>query len=65
MADIIAVLDRHIAEAEGKAKASYERQKWMMFGYWKAIGVHLRKIKREFRKEDEGKKIGKKKVRRF
>ena len=41
------ILDRQIAEAEGKAHLSYERRKWMMFGYWKAIAVHLRKVKKE------------------
>lgn len=43
------ILDRHIAEAENKARLSYDRRKWMMFGYWKAIAVHLRKIKKELR----------------
>jgi hypothetical protein len=41
------IIDKHISEAETKADNSYNRRKWMMFGYWKAIGVHLRKIRRE------------------
>jgi len=45
------IIDRHIAEAEAKAANAYSRRKWMMFGYWKAIAVHLRKIKRELKKE--------------
>lgn len=44
---ILEILDRHIDEAEGKANKSLSRRKYMMYGYWKAIGVHLRKIKRE------------------
>ena len=50
MTEIVKILDRHISDAEQKAKVSYDRQKWMMFGYWKAIGVHLRKVKRELKK---------------
>lgn len=48
---VLEILDRHIAEAEEKARLNYGRNKWMMFGYWKAIAVHLRKVKRELRKE--------------
>lgn len=51
MRNIVEILDEHIAEAEEKAQVNYGRQKWMMFGYWKAIGVHLRKVKREYLKE--------------
>ena len=47
MESVSQIIDRHIAEAEQKAQTSYARKKWMMFGYWKAISVHLRKIKRE------------------
>jgi hypothetical protein len=47
MESIIEILDRHIAEAEEKARVAYSRRKWMMFGYWKAIAVHLRKVKKE------------------
>lgn len=48
--DILGILDRHIDEAEGKANKSLSRRKYMMYGYWKAIAVHLRKVKREIRK---------------
>jgi hypothetical protein len=51
MADVLAIMDRKIAEAEEKARVNYDRGKWMMFGYWKAIAVHLRKVKMELRKE--------------
>ena len=50
MKEVLDILDRHIAEAEAKAQTNYERRKWMMFGYWKAIAVHLRKVKREIKK---------------
>jgi hypothetical protein len=43
------VIDRHIKEAEDKAAVNFQRQKWMMFGYWKAIAVHLRKVRRELK----------------
>lgn len=49
LADLLALLDRHIQEAEDKAAVNYERRKWMMFGYWKAIAVHLRKVRRELK----------------
>jgi len=46
------ILKRHIAEAEYKARVSQERHKYMMYGYWKAIGVHLRKVLRELKKAE-------------
>jgi hypothetical protein len=45
------VFQQHIAEIESKAKESYGRQKWMMFGYWKAVAIHLRKIHRMVRSD--------------
>jgi hypothetical protein len=47
---VVELIDNHINEAEEKAKKSLERHKYMMFGYWKAIAVHLRKIRRELLK---------------
>jgi hypothetical protein len=47
MSTVEEIIARHIAEAEKKAKNAYSRPKWMMFGYWKAIAVHLRKVKKE------------------
>lgn len=47
-----ALFARHIDEAERKAGESLAKRKYIMFGYWKAIAVHLRKIRREFKKED-------------
>ncbi|MCK4274617.1 MAG: hypothetical protein KAW90_06945 [Dehalococcoidales bacterium] len=49
MPSVIEILDQHIVEAEEKARESYARRKWMMFGYWKAIAVHLRKVKKELK----------------
>ena len=51
MPDILKILDSHIADAEAKAEVNHQRRKYMMYGYWKAIGVHLRKVRREFKKE--------------
>jgi len=47
--ELLGILDRHIREAEDKAAVSLQRRKWMMYGYWKAIAVHLRKVRREFK----------------
>lgn len=47
------LLDEEIAEAQQKAEVSGRRRKWMMEGYWKAIGVHKRKQRRRFKKEVE------------
>ena len=49
MSSFAEIIDRHIADAEHKAEVSFSRRKWMMFGYWKAIATHLRKIKREMK----------------
>jgi hypothetical protein len=37
-------LEKHIAEAEFKALDSLARYKYMMFGYWAAIYLHLTSI---------------------
>jgi hypothetical protein len=50
MPDILKILDSHIADAEAKAESSLKHRKYMMYGYWKAIAVHLRKVKREFKR---------------
>lgn len=51
ISDVDDIISTKILEAEDKAKTSYERQKWMMFGYWKAIAIHLRKIQHTIRTE--------------
>jgi hypothetical protein len=48
----------HIREAEGKAKKSFDSQKWMMFGYWKAVAIHLRKVYREVRRDFISQELG-------
>ena len=48
----LAIIDKHIAEAEEKARKSHNYRKYMMYGYWKAIAVHLRRIRREVAKAD-------------
>lgn len=40
------IFQAYIADAEGKAKLSHERGKFIMYGYWKAIAIHLRKLRR-------------------
>jgi hypothetical protein len=42
--DIIIRLDTDIDEAEAKAIDALSRYKFMMFGYWAAIWVHLNRI---------------------
>ena len=49
--DVDDVFTAKIQEAEDKAKSSFDHQKWMMFGYWKAIAIHLRKVQRRIRTE--------------
>jgi hypothetical protein len=46
-----ALLEKHIEDAEEKAEKSLAKRKYIMFGYWKAIAVHMRKIRREIRNE--------------
>lgn len=47
---LTAILDAKILEAETKAQKSQAACKYIMYGYWKAIAVHFRKVKREFMK---------------
>jgi hypothetical protein len=49
-AKLLEILDKKIKEAEEKAAKSADRNKYIMYGYWKAIAVHFRKIRREFAK---------------
>jgi hypothetical protein len=50
---ILKIIKDHETEAERKAESSLERGKFIMFGYWKAIGVHMRRLSREIRKSEE------------
>lgn len=48
---VLKLIKKHELEAEYKATNSLERGKFMMYGYWKAIGVHMRRLFREMQKE--------------
>lgn len=37
-------IEKEMAEAEKKALDSLKRYKFMMFGYWAAVWVHLNRI---------------------
>ena len=39
----------YIKECESKADTSLKRGKYIMYGYWKAIAIHLRKLHRQIR----------------
>jgi len=43
-------LTLHEKKAEITAEKRLKQRKYMMYGYWKAIAVHLRRMKREFKK---------------
>jgi len=43
------IITRHISEVEAKATNAFEHRKYMMFGYYKAIAVYLRKIARQMK----------------
>lgn len=47
---ILKLIRKHEQEAEQKAQKSHDKGKFIMYGYWKAIGVHMRKLHREFKK---------------
>lgn len=51
LVDVDRIFQTYIAEAEGKAKVSHERGKFIMYGYWKAIAIHLRKLRRRIVRE--------------
>lgn len=45
-------LTLHEKKAETTAEKRLKQRKYMMYGYWKAIAVHIRRMKREFKKID-------------
>lgn len=45
------IIDDHITHVESQATNALEHRKYMMYGYYKAVAVHLRKIARQIRKE--------------
>jgi len=48
--EILEWLSKHEQLAEATAEKRLKQRKYMMYGYWKAIAVHIRKMKREFKK---------------
>lgn len=57
----MAILNRHIKEAEETARTRYDQHKWMGFAFWKTIAGHVRKMKREIESvltDDRGPKTG-------
>jgi len=56
--DVESIFDRYIAEVEEKAEINWKRQKWIMHGYYKAIAIHLRKLKRKIRTDIVSHAIG-------
>jgi hypothetical protein len=56
--DVEQIFDCYVQELEDKAKKSHEAQKWIMFGYYKAMAIHLRKIKRKIRTDIVSRAVG-------
>ncbi|MBA7552412.1 hypothetical protein ES705_44973 [subsurface metagenome] len=50
--DALELIARHIDLVESQAEKSLAHRKYMMYGYYKAVAVHLRKIARQIRKLD-------------
>ncbi len=45
------IINQAIVEVEAKADNSFAHRKYMMFGYYKAVAVYLRKIARQIKKQ--------------
>lgn len=45
------IIEAHITLVESQAENSLAHRKYMMYGYYKAVAVHLRKIARQIKKE--------------
>lgn len=54
--EIINWLDGHEQKAETTAEKRLKKNKYMMYGYWKAIAVHIRKMKKEVKNWSSQKK---------
>ncbi len=52
--DILDWLTSHERVAEATAEKRFKQNKYMMYGYWKAIAVEIRHMKREFTKLSQG-----------
>lgn len=58
IAEFDKIWDDYVDEVEAKAKTNFSRQKWIMFGYYKAVVIHLRKLKRKIRNDLISKSVG-------
>lgn len=47
----IEIINQAIADVEAKAQNAFAHRKYMMFGYYKSVAVHLRKIARQIKRE--------------
>lgn len=54
--EVLDWLNEHETQAEGIAQRRLFKGKFMMYGYWKAIAVHIRRMKREFQSLSQGEK---------
>lgn len=52
--DALEIIYAHIDRVESQAKNAFDHRKYMMFGYYKAVAVHLRKIARQIKKLERG-----------
>ena len=52
--DILNWLTSHERMAEATAEKRLRKRKYMMYGYWKAIAVEIRHMKRDFQKLIKG-----------
>ena len=52
--EVLDFLNEHEIQAEAIAERRLHKGKYMMFGYWKAIAVEIRHMKREFGKLSQG-----------
>lgn len=48
----LTIIEKYIDEVESKAENSLAHRKYMMYGYYKAVAVYLRKIARQIKKEE-------------
>ncbi len=46
------IISQAIVEVEAKADNALAHRKYMMFGYYKAVAVYLRRIARQIKREE-------------
>jgi hypothetical protein len=47
----LSIIENYITDIEAKAENALKHRKYMMYGYYKAVAVHLRKIARQIKQE--------------